>query len=161
RSLGSGSIGESLLDSLSFLEESLLACGTTFPESGTHSKAPLFRNSEDVFPPTLFRKRAGFSSFFRGILPGALYITLGLGLIGGRERRHPSSPLPTLSLPPANNSAIGNRRHGGVPRFVLSLAHHSGARLRRLAIEARWSRRRSAAFGGRAYRPQSRGGQFP
>jgi PHD/YefM family antitoxin component YafN of YafNO toxin-antitoxin module len=40
----------------------------------------LFWNSEDVFSPTLFQKSAGFSSFFREILRGALYITLGLGL---------------------------------------------------------------------------------
>ena len=63
--LGSGSMGESLLDSPpSVLEESLLACGAFFSDSGTHSKAPLFWNSEDVFSPTLFQKPAGFSSFF-------------------------------------------------------------------------------------------------
>ena len=39
--LGSGSMGESLLDSPpSVLEESLLACGAFFSDSGTHSKAP-------------------------------------------------------------------------------------------------------------------------
>ena len=63
--LGSGSIGQSFLDSPpSFLEESLLACGAFFSDSSTHSKAPLFWNSEDVFSPTLFQKPAGFSSFF-------------------------------------------------------------------------------------------------
>ena len=63
--LGSGSIGQSFLDSPSpFLEESLLACGAFFSDSSTHSKAPLSWNSEDVFPPPLFQKPAGFSSFF-------------------------------------------------------------------------------------------------
>ena len=63
--LGSGSIGQTFLDSPStFLEESLLACGAFFSDSSTHSKAPLFWNSEDVFSPTLFQKPAGFSSFF-------------------------------------------------------------------------------------------------
>ena len=63
--LGSGSMGDSLLDSPPrVLEESLLACGAFFSDSGTHSKAPLFWNSEDVFSPTLFQKPAGFSSFF-------------------------------------------------------------------------------------------------
>ena len=47
-----------------FLENSLLACRRFISESSTHSKAPLFRNSEDVFSPTLFQKLAGFSSFF-------------------------------------------------------------------------------------------------
>jgi hypothetical protein len=46
------------------LEKALLACGAFFSESGTHSKAPLFWNTEDVFLPTLFQKPAGFSSFF-------------------------------------------------------------------------------------------------
>ena len=41
--LGSRLIVESLLDSPSaLLEESLLACGAFFSESGAHSKAPLF-----------------------------------------------------------------------------------------------------------------------
>jgi hypothetical protein len=53
RPLGSGSIGESLLNSLRFLGESLLACGAFFSESSSHSKAPLCWNSEDVFPSTL------------------------------------------------------------------------------------------------------------
>jgi hypothetical protein len=64
--LGPGSIVESLLDSPpSVLKGSLLACGAFFSDSGTHSKAPLSRNSEDVFLPTLFQKLARFSSFFR------------------------------------------------------------------------------------------------
>jgi hypothetical protein len=46
------------------LEKVLLACGAFFSESGTHSKAPLFWNTEDVILPTLFQKPAGFSSFF-------------------------------------------------------------------------------------------------
>jgi hypothetical protein len=71
-------VGESLLDSPpTFLEESLLACGAFFSDSGAHSEAPLFWNSEDVFSPTLFQKLAGFSSFFREIVPAGLYITLG------------------------------------------------------------------------------------
>jgi hypothetical protein len=74
-------MGESLLDSPpTFLEESLLACGAFFSDCGTHSKAPLCWSSEDYFTPPLFQKLAGFSSFFREILRGGLYITLGLGL---------------------------------------------------------------------------------
>ena len=65
RPLGSGRMVESLLDSPpSVLEGFLLACGAFFSDSGTHSKAPLLWNSEDVFSPTLFQKPAGFSSFF-------------------------------------------------------------------------------------------------
>jgi hypothetical protein len=59
------------------LKESLLACGAFFSENSTHSKAPLFWNSEDVFSPTLFQKPAGFSSFFSEILPPEKNITLG------------------------------------------------------------------------------------
>ena len=63
--LGSGDIGQTFLDPPPpFLEGSLLACGAFFSESSTHSKAPLSRNSEDVFSPTLFQKPAGFSSSF-------------------------------------------------------------------------------------------------
>jgi hypothetical protein len=70
-------MGDSLLDSPpSLLEESLLACGAFFSDSGTHSKAPLSWNSEDVFLPTLFQKLGGLSSFFREFLAGGLYITL-------------------------------------------------------------------------------------
>ncbi len=64
--LGSGRMGESLLDSPpTVLEGSLLACGAFFSESGTHSKAPapLTWNSENVFLPTLFQKFAGFRVF--------------------------------------------------------------------------------------------------
>jgi hypothetical protein len=57
-------MGDSLLDSPpTFLKGSLLACGAFFSDSGTHSKAPWFWNSEDVFSPTLFQKPAGLSSF--------------------------------------------------------------------------------------------------
>ena len=54
----------------------LRACAF-FSESSSHSKAPLFWNSEDVFSPLLFQKPAGFSSFFRKIAPVGVYITLG------------------------------------------------------------------------------------
>jgi hypothetical protein len=65
RSLGPGRLGESLLEApANLLEESLLACGAFFSDSGAHSKAPLPWNSEDVFSPPLFQKLAGFSSFF-------------------------------------------------------------------------------------------------
>src|SRR5262249_31052366 len=63
--LGSGRMGDSLLDSPpGFLEGSLLACGAFLSDSGTHSKAPLSWNSEDVFLSTLLQKPAGLSSFF-------------------------------------------------------------------------------------------------
>ena len=65
RPLGSWGIVQAFLNSPStFLENSLLACRRFISESSTHSKAPLSRNSEDVFSPTLFQKLAGFSSFF-------------------------------------------------------------------------------------------------
>src|ERR1700677_946545 len=71
--LGPGSIGQTFLNSPSgFLEESLLTCGAFFSDSRTHSKTPLYWNSEDVFPPPLLQKPAGFSSFFREILPFGL-----------------------------------------------------------------------------------------
>ena len=76
--LGPGGIGQTSLDPPpTILEGTLLACGAPFSESGTHSKAPFFWNSEDVFVPLLFQKPAGLSSFFSRILPGGLYITLG------------------------------------------------------------------------------------
>ena len=63
--LGPGSIGQTFLNSPpTFLEGSLLACDAFFSDSSTHSKAPLFWNIGDVFPPTLFQEPAGFSSFF-------------------------------------------------------------------------------------------------
>ena len=68
RPLGAGRRVESFLDSPApLLKESLLACGASFSESSTHSKAPLSWNSEDVFSPPLFQKHAGFSSYFREI----------------------------------------------------------------------------------------------
>jgi hypothetical protein len=71
-------IGESLLDSPPpFLEESLLACGAFFSESGTHSKAPLFWNNEDLFLSLLFQFLRGFSSFFSEFGRGQKNITLG------------------------------------------------------------------------------------
>jgi hypothetical protein len=73
RSLGTGRIVESFFNSPStFLKESLLACRTLFSESSTHSKAPLFWNSEDLKLPPLFQKLAGFSSFFLKIAPRGL-----------------------------------------------------------------------------------------
>jgi hypothetical protein len=76
--LGSGSIGQAFLNSPStFLEHSLLACDAFFSDSSTHSKAPLFWNSDDILTITLFQKPAGFSSFFSEILPPELYITHG------------------------------------------------------------------------------------
>ena len=51
-------------------------------ESSSHSKVSAVWNSEDVFLPQLFHKLRGFSSFYRAFDTEALYITLGLGLIG-------------------------------------------------------------------------------
>src|SRR5580698_148896 len=52
--LGPRGIIQSFLNSPStFLENSLLACVAFFLDSSTHSKAPLLRNSEDVFSPLL------------------------------------------------------------------------------------------------------------
>ena len=63
--LGHRRVIQSFLNSPStFLENSLLACRRFISESSTHSEAPLFRNSEDVFSPLLFQKLVGFSSFF-------------------------------------------------------------------------------------------------
>ena len=46
-------------------------------DSGSHSKALVVWNSEDVFLPLLFQNLRGFSSFFSEFYPDRLYITLG------------------------------------------------------------------------------------
>jgi hypothetical protein len=57
-------MGGLLLNSTqTFLEESLLAFGAFFPDSGTHPKVPLSINNEAVLLNTLFQKSVGFSSF--------------------------------------------------------------------------------------------------
>ena len=79
--LGSGRIGESLLDSPpTVLEGSLLACGAFSSESSTHSKAPLFWNSEDVFVTSIIPETCGVFELFREILPRrTIYRTVPTG----------------------------------------------------------------------------------
>ena len=79
--LGHRGIVEAFLNSPStFLENSLLACRRFISESSAHSKAPLFRNNEDVFLPTLFQKHSGVFELFLGTTPIQPKITLDWGL---------------------------------------------------------------------------------
>jgi hypothetical protein len=54
-----------------------LAVSGLLGDSGSHSKAAVVRDNEDVFLPPLFQKLRGFSSSFPGFCPTLRKITLG------------------------------------------------------------------------------------